>query len=345
MGFLIPERWTRGGLVLSKPAGLSNSQVVGDPCVVWDPDIQQWRMFLFYCPPGHAHAVCIGKDANDVAPGCWRLEGPIRFTNSDGYGSAATHKPYIVQDAEHPGRAALVDGRYWMVSVGQHLGRKYIHRAYADKLAGPWTFEPGPLIAPGDGDAWDAKHADAVTGIYFPRREQFVYFYMGYPQHKQPRHLSPMGNAQGVAVQRIGETGATKIGEMFSPSEVPGHWASGWVGGLQVVPGREHRWIGLLNASPTPPNPMPDADITCEEPAPSLGGFAYCDEEFPVTGWRWRDQPIEHVGDIPADAVKTGEGVNLWRHYLLQLPNGTTALFYNSGPYGNEQLFVKYARV
>ncbi|HLG76996.1 MAG TPA: hypothetical protein VKX46_11320, partial [Ktedonobacteraceae bacterium] len=78
-----------------------------------------------------------------------------------------------------------------------------------------------------------------------------------------------------------------------------------------------------------------------EEPPPSLGGFAYCDEEWPVQGWRWSDEPIEWVADIPEAAVAEGERVNQWRHHLLVLPDGQLALFYNSGSYGQEQLYLK----
>jgi len=38
-----------------------------------------------------------------------------------------------------------------------------------------------------------------------------------------------------------------------------------------------------------------------------------------------------------------GEGVNLWRHHVLCLPNGRMALYYNSGTYGKEQLYMKMA--
>jgi hypothetical protein len=78
-----------------------------------------------------------------------------------------------------------------------------------------------------------------------------------------------------------------------------------------------------------------------EEPPPSLAGFATCDESWPVAGWTWCPSPIEWITDIPPDAIAWGEGVNLWRQHLLGLPNGHLALFYNSGPYGREQLHLK----
>ena len=44
------------------------------------------------------------------------------------------------------------------------------------------------------------------------------------------------------------------------------------------------------------------------------------------------------------EAIANGEGVNLWRQHLLVLPDGRVGLFYNSGPYGKEQLYAKWTR-
>ena len=208
------------------------------------------------------------------------------------------------------------------------------------KLAGPWEFEPEPLFPLGAQGAFDEKHADAITGYYFPEREEFLYFYMGYPQVAQPRKISPYGNAQAVATQKLGEKFATKGKIILPPCQEEGHWASGWVGGLQLLPGVEHRWIGIINASPTAPDPG-KKDVWTEEPPPSLGGFVYSDEEWPVQGWHFYPSPIEWVKDIPAEAEATGEGVNLWRQFIHLMPDGRAALFYNSGYYGKEQLYMK----
>jgi hypothetical protein len=78
-----------------------------------------------------------------------------------------------------------------------------------------------------------------------------------------------------------------------------------------------------------------------EEPPPSLGGFAFCDETFPVRGWQWSDEPFEWIEDVPADARAQGEGTNLWRHYALISSDGRAAVFYNSGAYFAEQLYLK----
>ena len=102
-----------------------------------------------------------------------------------------------------------------------------------------------------------------------------------------------------------------------------------------------HRWIGLANASPTAPNPA-DGARSREEPPPRLAGFAVCDEEYPTSGWRWRDEPIEWVEDLPPAAIASGEGVNMWRQNIVILEDGRVALFYNSGPYGQEQLYMQW---
>jgi hypothetical protein len=184
---------------------------------------------------------------------------------------------------------------------------------------------------------------DAVTRYYFAERKEILYFYMGYPARPQPNRVSSYGSAQAAAIQRVGERTAKKLGVVLPPHATPGHWAAGWVGGLQLLPGKQHRWIALLNASPTASDPA-DPTISREEPPPSLGGFAVCDEEWPVRGWRWRPQPIERIQDIPTSAIANGEGTNLWRQHLLILPDGQRALYYNSGSYGQEQLYMKRAQ-
>jgi hypothetical protein len=297
-------------------------------------------MFLFADPPGHAQATCVSQE--DVGPGQWALEGPLVFTNPDALLGGHTHKPYVVMDPYRPNHAAAPDGRYCLVTVTWVDGHKLVQQAWADRLAGPWTLEPGALIPLGEDAEFDSKHVDAVSGYYFADRQEILYFYMGYPARPQARAASPYGSAQGIATQRLGETQATKQGVILPPSQEPGHWASGWVGGLQLLPGKHHRWIGLVNASPTAPDPS-DPARSREEPPPSLGGFAVCDEEWPGTGWQWYPQPIEWIEDIPSEAVAAGEGVNLWRHHILTLPDRRLALFYNSGSYGAEQLYMKMA--
>lgn len=296
-------------------------------------------MVLFYNPPGHGQAVC--RSRTEVGPGRWEFLGPLPFVNPQDLLGGGTHKPVFVMLADQPNVAACIAGRYWLLLVSYGSGgHKVIQRAHAPQLAGPWTVEAGPLIGLGTGDDFDAKHTDAVTGYYFPERQELLYFYMGYPLTAQPRAISPYGSAQAVAVQRVGEPQARKLGPVLPPCQQAGHWAAGWVGGLQLLPGRDYRWLAVLNASPTAPL-IQDGSMHAEEPPPSLGGFAYCDEAWPVRGWHWQPTPIEWIPDIPASALAAGEGVNLWRQHLLRLPNGDLALFYNSGSYGQEQLYLK----
>ena len=337
-GIEIPKVWERKGLVLPRIKTEKGSSVAGDPCIVWDEGISNWRMVLFFSPPGHAHAICTSK--NSVGPRCWKFIGPLEFSNPQSLLGGRTHKPYIVMDAYHSNQAARINGQYRLVTVSYKEGHKIIQRARAERLAGPWVLDPDPLIDLGKPEAFDAKHTDAVTGYHFPDRKEVLYFYMGYPQEPQDRKVSPLGSAQAVAVEPEAGGNANKQGTILPPCQVKGHWASGWVGGLQLLPGRSHKWIAIINASPTTPDPD-DKTRSREEPPPSLGGFAYCDEDWPVTGWHWCPEPIEWIEDIPEDALANGEGTNLWRQHILVLPSGRMALFYNSGSYGREQLYLK----
>jgi len=341
--FSIPRRWTRAGLILPRQLDEEVSSVSGDPCIAWDEDINGWRMVLFYSPPGHGQAVC--RNLNDLGPGNWKFEGPLPVANPEAVegGMAGTfhfHKPFLVLDPHKVNHAAKINGRYCLLVVAERGRTKFVQRAWSEHLAGPWTFEAEPLIPPGPPGAFDEKHTDAVTGYYFPEREEFIYFYMGYPKTAQPRAISPYGSAQGVATQKLGEKHATKHGIILPPCQEAGHWASGYLGGLQILPGAGHRWIALLNASPTAPDPGKN-EVWTEEPPPSLGGFAWCDEEWPVRGWHFYPEPIEWIEDVPQSARDNGEGYNLWRHFLHVLPDGRPAVFYNSGYYGKEQLYLK----
>jgi hypothetical protein len=336
----IPRSWRRAGLIIQRGMGGPGASVVGDPCIVRDDDIDGWRMFLFFEPPGCGQAIC--PHGLEPGPGHWKLEGPLVFTNPQQISGGSTQKPYVVMDAHRPNHPAKIDGQYRLLSVSWQDGHKVVQQSVADKLAGPWTVKPEPLIVNGGPGDFDAKHVDAVTGFHFPERNEILYFYMGYPEKAQSRRISPFGNAQAVAVQRVGESTVRKLGEILPPCQTAGHWASGWVGGLQILPGRNHRWIAIINASPTAPR-HGDREVFSEEPPPSLGGFAYCDEEWPVRGWQWAPQPIEWIENIPGQAQALGEGTNLWRQHILVLPDGRMSLYYNSGFYGKEQLYCKIA--
>ena len=77
----------------------------------------------------------------------------------------------------------LLAKRCWgilcLLVVSFKAGHKQIQRAWSEKLAGAWTFEPEPIVPRGMDNDFDAKHTDAVTGYYFPERKEFLYFYMG----------------------------------------------------------------------------------------------------------------------------------------------------------------------
>lgn len=330
--------WVRRGLMVPRSGRGSDSDVAGDPCIVWDEEIGTWRMIMFHSPPGTGEAVCETPD--DPGAGRWRFLGPLKFSNPEALAGGGTHKPFVVMEARRPNRAARVDGRFWLLTVSSRDGSKVVQRAHAEKLAGPWTVEEGVLIGTGGPGEFDGKHADAVSGFWFEDRREFLYFYMGYPKAAQPHPVSPCGSASGAAVQKQGGSRPFKLGPVLPPSPERGHWASGWVGGVQLLPGRNHAWEAVVNASPTAPDPA-DTLESREEPPPSLGGFAFCDEEWPVKGWRFARDPIERIEEIPAGAVADGEGVNLWRQHVLVLPDGRYSLYYNSGSYGREQMYMK----
>ena len=327
----IPTKWSRRGLVIPRA---QEHGVMGDPCIVWDDDISTWRMVLFAQPGGHGQTICL-HTANDI-PNLWSPVEPIPFSDPN----LQTHKPYIVQEAHRPNRAAKINGEYWLLGVMIVDGHKFIQRARSKSLAGPWTWDAEPLIPRGGPGSFDEKHTDAVSGFYFPERDEVLYYYMGYPATPQPRPISPWGNAQGIATQKADSPTATKLGEYLPPVPQRGHWASGYYGGIQIFPGKTHKWVALLNASPTPPDPE-DKSIAREEPAPSLGGWGWCDEDWPIKNWQLEPQPMEWIKDIPPDALADGEGTNLWRHHGLVLPDGRVAVYYNSGYYGQEQLYLK----
>jgi len=326
--------WHRNGLVMSRTVNGAGSEVVGDPCVVWDEDASAWRMFLFFEPPGHASAL-----APAAAPSRWSEPKILNFNNPETLGGG-TQKPWIVMDPHRPNHAARVDGKYWLLTVSHdgNAREKRVQRAWAYTLVGPWTLEEGDLIPRGTGTDFDANHVDAVSGYWFDEIDSFVYYYMGYPTLPQSHTISPLGSSIGVAVQRAGETSVTKLPPILRPVEQSGNWASGWLGGIQILPGIQSRWVGIINASPTPPDH--DGVITSEEPAPSMGGFARTDKEIPIAGWTIDEEPIERIEDIPDTAVKGGEGTNLWRQYIF-LDGDTATLYYNSGFYGQEQLYSK----
>jgi hypothetical protein len=337
MDFRIPTRFDRLGCVVG--FGSDRGTIInGDPCIVWDAVESAWRMFYFCLPPGHAHAICRGDPAHATS---WQDLGPLVLTNGETLPGGIGFKPFAVLDPLAPNRAAKIDGRYCLVLVTNFRHRE-IRRAWSTSLAGPWTLETEPVIAPGGDDAIDGKHVEAPSAYWLEDRREFLYFYMATPKQPQQRAASPLGSCQAAAVQTLGEPRARKLGPILEPSAQPGHWTAGWIGGLQLVGRRGEGWVALVNAGANAPQPG-DTAITQDEPPPSLGGFAVTDDPDARTSWRAVDAPIERIEAIPEEAIANGEGTNLWRHHLLALPDGRRLIFYNSGPYAREQLFAKRA--
>jgi hypothetical protein len=343
-----PQSWKRLGLIVDRGApGEFDSSVTGDPCIVWDPERDSWHMFYFAqkhvegrevnC---NAHAV--STDKHNLGPGNWKKQGPVSYTNPEALCGDA-HKPWILMDPFRPNIAAKIDGEYWLFTVTWRGPNKVIQLATSANLDGPWTVEPQPIIDLGSEDAHDGYHADTVTAYYFAERDEILIFYKSYPLRPQGNHPhSPYGNGSAAAIMNPTERRARKLGRILNPSPDPEHWTAGWIGGLQILPAANGGWYGLMNASPTPPASV-DEEPEMREPAPSLGGWAYTPETWPIKGWQAADAPIEWIEDVPAAAVKAGEGVNLWRHHLTILPGGDLYLYYNTGPYGQERMFARHA--
>lgn len=329
-----PLRWIRLGQIVDFGEHVG-SVITGDPVVVRDEEAGGWRMFAFCLPPGHGQAVCRGDPAR---PGDWEPLGSLEFTNVDVVADGIVLKPFPILDPNEPNRAARVGGRFGLVVVAG-VSRRALYRAWSRSLRGPWTLEPAPVLTAGSEAEVDAAHVEAPSAYLWPDGS-VRYFYMATPVRPQPRAHSPLGSAQATAIQRPGERGARKLGVVIVPVTTAGHWAAGWIGGLQLVRRHGTGWLALLNAGPHPPR-EDDERISRDEPPPSLGGFAWTADPEALEGWEVAARPIERVEDIPADAAAAGEHTNLWRHHLLALPDGRRLLFYNAGPYAEERLFGK----
>jgi hypothetical protein len=237
---------------------------------------------------------------------------------------------------------AQVDGRFWLFTVSIRGKNKVIQAATSPSLDGPWQVLPIPIVDIGESNDFDGYHVDAVTAYWFEERGEILIYYMGYPQFPQSSQAhSPYGSCNAVAVMRPGDEYAKKLGKVISPSNKPNNWTGGYIGGLQIIPAFHGGWYGILNASPTPPASV-EQEPSMREPAPSLGGWAYTPEAWPIHGWLVEDQPIEWIQDIPDAGLRAGEGVNLWRHHIAILPDMSMYLFYNSGSYGNERMFGRF---
>lgn len=362
----LPRDWEFLGIALERGAdGECDSGVTGDPCIVWDPSRNAYRMLYFaqrHVPGGErntvAHAVSASHDR--VGAGDWLKLGPIRYTNPELLPDRQTHKPWILMDPFRPNRAVAIDGRYLLFTVSYDRGHKMVLLARSANLDGPWTLQPGAILRPGPTSGHDGLHVDTVTAYWFAERGRILLLYKGYPASPQAdQPLSPWGSSLCAAEMEPGDTEARKLGRLVPPVPVDGHWMGGWASGLQLVPSAGGGWHGLMTGSPTPPAPVSEQP-RMREPAPSLGGWAHTQQPWPVGGWIVDPQPIRRIDELPEAARRMGMGTNLWRHHLLVLPPsgadsgdgddgargsaGRMYLYHNAGAYGQERMFVWTSR-
>lgn len=343
-----PSRWKRLGLVIPRGhGGEFDSSVTGDPCIVWDDEINRFRMFYFAQKHTNAGEVnanghAVSKSPNAVGAGEWLKRGPLEYENPEAL-TGPTHKPWILMDPYRPNHPITIDGQYRMYTVSFRGCNKVIQVATSGTLEGPWRVASEPVLDIGRPDDFDGYQVDAVTAYWFEERQTILLVYKGYPKMAQPDlPHSPYGNSTGMAVMKKDDDAARKIGRVIPPSSKPGHWSHGWIGATQLFPAASGGWWGLVSGSPTPPAPV-EEEPEMREPAPSIGGWAYTPEEWPISGWTLSAEPIEWIDDIPEHAIRSGEGVNLWRHHILVLPDGGIRLYYNTGSYGQEQMFGREA--
>ncbi|MEQ8675482.1 MAG: hypothetical protein RLP44_17995 [Aggregatilineales bacterium] len=342
-----PNRWKRLGIALERGESSSfDSSVTGDPCIVWDAEYACYRMFYF--AQRHANGKEVNANAHAIAvadesiPNNWEKLGLVIYENPEALLGDA-HKPWILMDPFRPNMPAKVDNKFWLFAAVWHGSTKRIQVATSQSLSGAWHVHPSPVIELGIQSEFDSYHNDTVTAYWFADRGEILLFYKGYPSQPQAdQPHSPFGSSSAAAVMKPNEPKARKLGKIIAPHENPAHWLAGWVGGIQIFPAEKGGWYGLLNGSPTPPESIID-EPDMREPAPSLGGWAYTPEAFPISGWLPDEQPIEWIEDIPSEARKHGEGVNIWRHHGFITPDGNMYLLYNTGPYGQERLFLRQA--
>ncbi len=344
-------KWDRLGKIISRGGKDDfDSDVTGDPCVVWDEERSCYHMFYFAQHKENdieinrnGHAIVDNPIEENIHS--WKKLGPVKYTVNGIERDINTHKPWILMDAYVPNRAVKWKGHYWLFTASiKKDGVKYIQAAYSDSLDGPWEIEPSLDILPGEVCDSDGYHAEVPSAFFFQEEKKILVFYMGYPLQRQSHSNSPYGSSSMLAVIDAETMKIEKMGVILPPSSDPNNWSSGYIGGFQILPSQKG-WFALLNASPTPPASVKE-DREMREPAPSLGGFAYTEESIPSKGWKVFPLPLERIEDIPFEAKQNGEDINMWRHHLLVLQKEKKAiLLYNSGNYGNEQMFGKVAEI
>jgi hypothetical protein len=131
-----------------------------------------------------------------------------------------------------------------------------------------------------------------------------------------------------------------RCGQSFCGYHDDSFWAArieGWISTPQIFfDASRRRWYGLINGSPTPPT-----DDSHREPAPSLGGWVVRDGPDLEGSWRpdAEHSPFRRPEQLTPRELEAGLGVNFWRHHLLVTSKGQARIYFNSGPYGREQMY------
>jgi hypothetical protein len=237
----------------------------------------------------------------------------------------------------------LINGKYWAVftcTVKTDPGKgenKHIQVASSGRLSGPWYVNPVPVLSP-DEDWFDGRHCDTPTAYYFEDRNEVVIFYKAYPKFEQDEQPgSRYGSGTVLATWHPDRQKAKKIKIIQRPGQMNA-WNQGWMSTPQIFYDEKNKtWYGLINGSPTSPE-----DDSHREPAPSLGGWVvnkpgqWLDGDW---GPDSRNSPFLYPQDLTKEQLEAGLGVNFWIHHLMVTPEGEKRIFFNSGPYGQEQMY------
>ncbi len=321
------------------PENSFDSRVVGDPCIIWDEDINTWRMFYFAGgSKGSQTGIAISKSDEEIGPGDWKKAGEINYTNPEAkLNPSSAHKFEVIMDPYKPNHTSKIKGKYWGIFTTNNKGNKHIQVAWAEKLSGPWTIREKPILSPDD-NFIDGRHCDTPAAYWFEEKNYVAVFYKAYPKLSQERMQpeSPFGSATVLAYWHPDDSVAVKAAILNRPGQNDA-WNKGWMSSPMIFYDQKNEyWYALTNGSPTPP-----IDDSHREPAPCLGGWIICSGNRLDDKW-YSDSinsPLIHIEDLSEDEKKAGIGVNLWSHHLLVTPQGQARIFVNSGEYGTEQMY------
>ena len=176
----IPSSWQRLGRVMPRGGRDEfDSDVTGDPCIVWDEERGCYHMFYFAQHKEGAvehnrdgHAICPNPIVENIH--AWKKLGAVRFIRDGKTVDINTHKPWILMDPFVPGKAARWNGYYWLFTASIRDGIKFIQAAYSLSLDGPWTIDESLDILPGLEGAPDGYHAEAPTAYYFQKEKKIL---------------------------------------------------------------------------------------------------------------------------------------------------------------------------